>query len=132
MWLRGAKALPDNLFSRDTYPKTHNWMDRFDAVLQSSRSQSPTPTKLTGAAAAEKILNSKFAEEEGDVSPADPQNLPKDAQVELFPTDSGFNNKDHGKLLSLTDKEIVIVLENGVRLHTPRTGFRVRHNSSRL
>lgn len=134
LWLEGAKALPDNLFSRakNHYPKTHNYIDRFKAVLQASQSTSPKPTRLDGAAAAKQILSSQYAEEEGDVLSTDPQQLRKGDRVELFPTDSGFNNKDHGELLRLNDQEIVILLENGLRLHTPRTGFRVRRIGSKL
>lgn len=62
----------------------------------------------------------------------DPQKLSAGDQVELFPTDSGMNNKDHGKLLSLTEQEIVIELESGLRLHTPRIGFRVRKAGSKM
>lgn len=101
-------------------------------MLQSAQSQSPKPSKLDGAKAAQQILRSQFAEDEGDVPLTDPQKLHKGDQVELFPTDNGFNNKDRGVLQSLTDQEIVIVLENGIRLHTPRTGFRVRQVGSKI
>lgn len=94
--------------------------------------QSPKPKQLEGATAAKQILSSSFAEGEGGVPSTDPQKLRKGDHVELYPTDSGFNNKDHGQLVSLTDQEIVISLNNGLRLHTPRSGFRVRQVDSKL
>lgn len=126
-------ALPGDLISKDIFPKTYAWMDRFDNALRMAQSKAPKPFKLDGATAAKQIFASDFAEQEGDVDPADPQkNIRKGDEVELFPTDSGSNNKDHGKLISLTEKEIVIKLENGLRLHTPRAGFKVRQINSKM
>lgn len=91
------------------------------------------PVKLDGATAAKEIFASGFAESEGSIQSAEPQKTPsKGDQVELFPTDSGMHNKDKGVLLSLTYDEIVIGLDNGLRLHTPRAGFRVRQTGSKI
>jgi hypothetical protein len=86
-------------------------------------------TKLKGAEAAKQILSAGFAEPEAAVNAADTQKaLRKGDHVEVFPIDTGSSHREKGALIGLTGDEIVIGLENGLRLHTPRTGFRVRHH----
>lgn len=133
-WLKHLDgALPKDLISESIFPKVFAWLDRFDGVLRSAQSKAPKPVKLNGATAAKQIFASDFAEEEGTIKAAEPQqDLAKGDSVEVFPTDSGYNNKDRGKLLSLSEDEIVISLDNGLRLHTPRAGFRVRKVASKL
>lgn len=132
-WLNGLKgALPEDLVSQAKYPKVFAWMGRFDDALKTAQAKAPKPTKLDGATAAKQIFDSGFAEKEGTVEAGEFQELRKSDQVELFPTDSGMHNKDSGRLSSLTEDEIVIDLENGLRLHTPRAGFRVRQLGSKI
>lgn len=131
-WLYTSKALSEDLFPRSSYSKTFAWIERFDAAIKSAKNQSPKPISLEGSKAAEQILAASYAENESGISSQEPQQLSVGDRVELYPTDSGFNNKDHGKLSSLTDDEIVIQLENGVRIHTPRAGFRVGRAGSKL
>lgn len=88
---------------------------------------------LKGAEAADQILSAQFAEQEKDVDPMKSQsNLRKGDHVELFPTDSGSAHIEKGTLVGLTEDEIVIRLDNGLRLHTPRIGFRVRQIASKM
>jgi len=133
-WLNGLRgALPEDLVSQAKYPKVFAWIGRFDDALKTARAKAPKPTKLDGATAAKQIFDSGFAEKEGTVETGEFQKeLRKSDQVELFPTDSGMHNKDSGRLSSLTENEIVIDLENGLRLHTPRAGFRVRQLGSKI
>jgi len=132
-WLLTLKgALPEEMVSKSSFPKVFAYIDRFDQAVKSAKSSGPRPTSLKGKAAAEQILASNFAESEGDIEHGEPQKLRKGDQVEVFPTDSGFSHHDKGVLLSLNSQEIVIGLENGLRLHTPRTGFRVQQVSSKL
>lgn len=132
-WLKGMKgALPEELVSRTRYPQVFAWINRFDEALKSARAKAPKPTKLDGATAAKQIFESGFAEREGTIECGEPLGLRKGDQVELFPTDSGMHNKDDGRLLSLTEDEIVVSLANGLRLHTPRAGFRVRQVGAKM
>jgi len=125
--------LPEDLVSQTKYPRVFAWMSRFDGALQSAKDKAPKPTKVDGATAAKQIFESGFAETEGTIDAEEPQkDLRKGDHVELFPTDSGMHNKDNGRLLSLTEDEIVIGLENGLRLHTPRAGFRVRQLGAKM
>ena len=126
-------ALPEDLVSQAKYPKVFAWMGRFDDALKTAQAKAPKPTRLDGAAAAKQIFESNFAEKEGTIEAGEPQkDLNKGDQVELFPTDSGMHNKDNGRLVSLTEDEITISLQNGLRLHTPRAGFRVKQLGAKI
>lgn len=119
--------------SDSIFPKVYAWIERFHEVVKAAKATAPTPTKLKGKEAAEQILSAGFAEPEAKVNSADAQNsLRKGDHVEVFPTDSGISHREKGVLLGLTGDEIVIGLENGLRLHTPRIGFRVRHIGSKI
>lgn len=132
-WLKNLPgALPDELFSESAFPKVNEWMQRFDSALATAKSKHPTVQKLPGKQATEEIFAAGFAEPEGDVIVDEPVKLRKGDQVEVFPTDYGYLNKDKGTLLTLTHDEIAIKLENGLRLHTPRAGFRVQALGSKL
>ncbi len=63
------------------------------------------------------------------IDPADPLGLQPGTEVEVFPVDSGTHHHDTGRLIGLAEDEIVLNLQtNGkdVRLHYPRTGFRIK------
>lgn len=76
------------------------------------------------------IGRSEFAEPEATVDEHDPTGLRKGQEVEVWPTDTGFSRKDRGGLVGLNGQEIVIQGRTkegeGVRIHFPRHGFRVR------
>lgn len=126
-------SLPGNLVSDSIFPKVYAWIRRFHEAVKAAKETAPKPTKLKGKEAAEQILSAGFAEPEAEVSPADTRkSLHKGDRVEVFPTDTGFSHREKGVLLGLTGDEIVVGLENGLRLHTPRIGFRVRHVGSKM
>jgi hypothetical protein len=56
--------------------------------------------------------------------------LKKGQEIEVWPIDSGFKNKDKGPLVALSGSEIVIETKTKdgkmVRVHAPRHGFRLR------
>ena len=122
--------LPEALFSQSDFPKTHKWIERFETAVQNASSVGCTT--IDGKTAAEQILAGGFAEDEGDVLSDEPLQIKKGERVEVYPTDSGFNNKDQGTLLSLSEREIVIALDNGLHLHTPRAGFRVSRTAYKI
>jgi hypothetical protein len=129
-WLNGLKgALPRELISDKTYPKVFAWMARFNDALKAAKATAPKPASLKGDAAAQRLLSAPFTDEVTVVDPADPLGLQQGADVQVFPIDSGINYRDHGRLVGLTKDEIVVsvpVEEKEVRLHWPRTGFRVK------
>lgn len=132
-WLKNLPgALPEDLFSESAFPKVNAWMQRFDETLEVAKAKGPRVAKLPGKQATEEIFAAGFAEPEGEIISNDPLKLSKGDQVEVFPTDYGQFNKDKGTLTTLTNDEIAINLENGLRLHTPRAGFRVQALGSKL
>ena len=125
-WLKGLKgALPSEHVSAQQYPKTFAWIDRFNHALKDAKARAPKPTVLKGDAAAQRILSAPLVDKEIGVNEGDPLGLRKGQVVSVHPIDSGVRYKDEGTLIGLNDDEIVITAESTVRLHYPRTGFRV-------
>lgn len=118
-------ALPADLISAKQFPKVFAWIDRFNRALADAKAKAPKPTSLKGDAAAKRVLSAKFVGPEPRVNASDPLSLNNEQLVEVWPTDSGFRYRDQGALVGLADDEIVLAAESGVRLHFPRTGFRV-------
>ncbi|OAG35666.1 hypothetical protein AYO21_10137 [Fonsecaea monophora] len=129
-WLNGLKgALPRELISDKKYPKVFAWIARFNDALKVAKAQAPKPASLKGDAAAERILNASFVDKDLGVDPADPLGLPQGTEVEVFPIDSGTQHHDRGRLVGLTEDEVVLSTQakgKEVRLHFPRTGFRIK------
>ncbi|EXJ72168.1 uncharacterized protein A1O5_04672 [Cladophialophora psammophila CBS 110553] len=129
-WLNGLKgALPRELISDQKYPKVFAWIARFNDALKIAKAQAPKPATLKGDAAVERILNAPFADKDLGIDLADPLGLQQGAEVEVFPIDSGTQHHDQGRLIGLTEDEVVLSTQakgTEVRLHFPRTGFRIR------
>lgn len=127
-WVANTKgSLPTDLVSDSIFPKAYAWIKRFHKAVQAAKATAPKVTSLKGEEAAEQILSAGFAEANKGINKADGQSSLREGDVvEVFPTDTGFSHRDNGKLIGLTGDEVVISLENGLRLHAPRTGFRVQ------
>ena len=130
-WLITLKeALPPSYISAEHFPKVFAWVARFHKEARESAKTCGKPKTVTGKEAVAIIERSEFVEVEGEVEAGDPLGLAKGDTVEVWPTDSGFNHKDRGSLVSLCGREVVIEskTEEGttVRVHAPRHGFRVR------
>ena len=105
-WLSGLKdALPQNLISEREYPKVFGWIARFNREIKTAKAKAPKPTVLKGDAAARRIVTAQLAEKDMSVDAADPLGLQADEEVAVWPIDSGFNQKDRGRLVGLTDEE---------------------------
>lgn len=114
------------MISEKSYPKVFAWIKRFNEALNAAKAKAPKPINLKGKDAAQSILNAKFVNSEAQVDKSDPLGLQADTEVEVYPTDSGFSHKDKGSLISLNESEGAIQLQNGIKLHFPRTGFRIK------
>lgn len=131
LWVRGMKgALPGNLISEKQFPKTWAWMDRFEAAVKEAGQKMGRPKTVKGEEAVRIVMEGGFVEEVGEVEALDPSGLKKGEEVEVWPTDTGFNHKDRGSLVKLDREEIVVEKSMGdgstkVRVHAPRHGFRV-------
>lgn len=123
-------ALPADYISANHFPKVFAWIARFQKATKVAASKAGKPKSLSGQEAVDQISKSDFAEPESSVDADDPTGLKKGQEIEVWPTDSGFNNKDSGQLVGLSGREIVIESKtrNGevVRIHAPRHGFRLR------
>ena len=127
-WLKGLKGgLPSDLISEKQYPKVFGWIARFNKELSAAKAKAPKPTSLKGQEAAQRVLAAEFADKDIGVSTADPLGLRPGQQIDVWPLDSGFNSRDAGSLVGLNDEEVVIekVVGNNIRVHFPRTGFRI-------
>lgn len=129
-WLRTPLFGKIDGISAQHFPKVFSWIDRFEATVTAAAKSMGQPATIKGKEAAERIAKAEFAEKSGEVDPKDATGLRRGQEIEVFPIDSGFNNKDRGTLLALNTKEIVIETrtEKGgvVEIHAPRHGFRVK------
>lgn len=123
-------ALPEKYISATQFPKVFAWIARFQAATKAAAIKAGKPKSLSGQEAIDQISKADYAEPESEVESGDPLGLEKGQEIEVWPIDSGFNNKDRGKLVGLSGAEIVIQskTKNGVavRVHAPRHGFRLR------
>ncbi|GKZ38479.1 hypothetical protein AbraIFM66950_010703 [Aspergillus brasiliensis] len=132
-WVLGIpEALPERFVS-DEFPKTFDYLKRYNRAIATANNQCLKPESLAGPDAAKLITESDFVELEGDVE-HDHTFLQKRQKVALSRTDeSDFSrsvNRDLGTLLALTPQEVVIATEvtsttPEIRLHAPRWGFAV-------
>ena len=99
--------------------------------MKEAKAKAPKPTTLKADAATKRVLSASFAEEEATVDGQDPLGLKKGQEVEVWPIDSGSKYKDTGALLGLSKEEVVLGVKPDaqgaeVRVHFPRTNFRIR------
>jgi hypothetical protein len=130
-WLATLKgALEPDHISPTHFPKVFAWIDRFAKVSSDAAKAQGKPRIIKGPDAMRQIGSSEYAEPIEGVDANDPTALKSGQVVEVWPTDTGFKNKDKGSLVTLTPTEVVIETktEEGkvVRIHAPRHGFRVR------
>jgi hypothetical protein len=128
-WLLDMKALP-NLISAQQFPRVFTWIARFKQAVSSAKASVPKPMTIKGVEGIQQIMSSEFAEPEGRVDEEDPLGFEKGQDIEIWPLDSGFNNRDHGRLVALSALESVIEVQKEVgkiiRAHFPRHGYRLR------
>jgi hypothetical protein len=129
-WLFELKGLDQKLFSDKLYPQTYAWVHRFQSTLKNAKSSVKKPVTLKGLEAAKYVASAEYTDKcvvDGD----DPSGLREGQVVEFWPTDSGFNHRDQGRLVKLTKDEMAISLTTKlegkeIRLHAPRWNFRIR------
>ncbi|KAL9086824.1 MAG: hypothetical protein Q9165_006971 [Trypethelium subeluteriae] len=139
-WLaRMDGALPADVISARLFPSTYAWLERFrgavseaaEAAEEKHGGQGGASMQVKGEEAWRHIVQSEFAEAKLEFDEDDPTGLAEGAEVQLWPTDSGFTNKDQGTLVGLTKEEVVIRMQTKqggeeIRIHAPRWGFRIR------
>lgn len=128
-------ALPTEIFSDSTYPKTMAWIKRFKQAVNEGQKSLGRAEKVSGEDALKLTTTSPWNESPGPVDQRDSvivaEGLNAGDLVTVWPTDSGFSHKDTGRLVSLTSTEVVIETNakdaagTALRVHAPRHGFRV-------
>ncbi|KAB8295339.1 hypothetical protein EYC80_007240 [Monilinia laxa] len=123
-------ALPEDYISRRQFPRTFAWIERFDQATRLAAKKVPKPKSVLGLEALKIVAASDFVEMDEMVDVQDPTGLQKGQEVQVWPIDTGMNNKDKGRLVGLSSHEIVIEswTKDGVKvkIHAPRHGFRIR------
>lgn len=130
--------LPVDIFGETIFPRTWAWVKRFNEVYAETLKQTGSPEIVSADETVRRIEDAEYFEAEGEVDPADPLRLEKGQIVDVFPTDmaSGFAHRDTGKLVSIGVMDICIETKtkNGkeIRIHFPRTNFRISRAVSKL
>ncbi|ETN36961.1 uncharacterized protein HMPREF1541_07949 [Cyphellophora europaea CBS 101466] len=110
-------------FAKEDFPKAYKWFEGFP-----NHTPENDAPKLDAKDAHQKVLDAEYAAEDIGVDPKDPTGLKKGATVVVETNDdaSPGNAPQHGKLVGLNHREIVVELDNGIRVHFPRIGYRLR------
>lgn len=109
-------------FDKASLPKLHRWLSKFKAHTPENE-----PEKLSAEEASKRILASQYAAKEIGVDETDSTGLKKGQKVFVQTSDDNApeNAQQHGTLIGLGERRIVIELDNGLRLHFPRVGYAV-------
>lgn len=109
-------------FSAQDFPKVHRWCNAFPEHIPANE-----PEKIDAATAHKSILGAQYAAKEIGIDEKDPTGLKKGQKVYVQTSDDNApeNAQQHGTLVGLGEKRIVIELENGIRMHFPRVGYAV-------
>jgi glutathione S-transferase len=108
---------------KDRYPKTHKWLSQIPDHVPENQ-----PDLIDGEEAKKKILASQYTAKEIGVQDNDVTGFKKGDKVTVGTTDdtNPGNRLQPGKLVGLDEKQIVIELENGLRVHFSRIGYAIK------
>lgn len=128
-WLLLLDSYDKEFFSETTFPKVFAWIDRYRKAIERAKEDAPTPPELEGKDAIEKTLKAGFNETNLKVD-ADPLGLKEGEMVDMHPIDTGYNQRDSGKLVVLNSHEAAVSTKSQqdgveVRIHYPRWNFNV-------
>lgn len=134
-WLSGMKGSVDEIATKEQFPRTFAWVERFEKAAKEAKAKAPKVVDIKGTEVEKAWETAGWGEESGmQVDEQDPIKLQANEEVELFPVETGFNHKDKGKLIGLNPAEVVIEKSTSagraIRIHAPRRGFRVRKVTS--
>ena len=133
-----VEYLPKDVISEEVFPKTWAWVKNFNAAYQEALRRNGEPEMLSLEETVKRIEGAEYFEADGQVDPADPLRFEKGQIVDVFPTDmaSGFVHRDTGKLVNVGVMDVCIETETksgkDIRIHFPRTNFRIAKAVSKL
>jgi glutathione S-transferase len=124
-------SFPEDIFNAQSYPKTIAWRDRYASSIAAAKESAPKPTELEGNLAVPQILGEGFVEQQLRIDSNDPLGLKAGEEVEVWPIDTGFNQRDRARLVGLSTREVVIEAKSQmegteVRIHFPRWNFEIQ------
>ena len=108
----------------DRYPKVYKWIQQFPEHTPENE-----PAKISGDVASKMLLGLEYAAKAIGVDEADdPTGFRHGDKVQVATTDDTTpgNTPQYGTLIGLNRKEIVIELDNTLRLHFPRIGYSIK------
>lgn len=121
-------VLDTTIINKEKFPRVFGWIERFQAAVAAKKG-GPKVKDVSGEEA-RGIISSAQAGESIGIDTTDPlvrvYGLKKGDTVEVWPTDTGVNHRDVGRLEGIDAREVVFVTGEGFRVHAPREGFRVR------
>lgn len=133
-WLKHVPGAIGDYLSAQKFPKTWAYIDRFDKAVANAEADMPAPVTLRDEETVEAVLQMGLDQSvQEEVESDDPTGLHEGDEVEIWPIDSGFRNKDRGTLVKLSPHEAIVkktVQGKDVRLHCPRWGFWIAKASS--
>jgi hypothetical protein len=105
------------------FPKVHAWLKRFEDHLPENERD-----KVEREEATKRVLEASYAVKDIGVREGDLTGCKKGDMVAVVTTDDTKpgNMAQKGKLCGLDNKEIVVELENGIRLHFSRIGYAIK------
>jgi len=105
-------------------PKVYSYVERYVKHMETCHTKNKVE-KISGEDAKKVILESAESFYQVDHSSTDPLKLDVGELVSLVPTDQNDVHQQKGKLVALNAKTVSIELDNGLRVHAPRIGFRI-------
>jgi Glutathione S-transferase, N-terminal domain len=130
--------LPKDVISESVFPRTFAWVKRFNAAVQEALKKNGSPKLLSPEETIGRIESAEYFEADGEIDPADPLRFEKGQIVDVFPTDmaSGFVHRDTGKLVNVSVMDVCLETKTksgkDIRIHFPRTNFRIAKAVSKL
>ncbi|KAF2815955.1 uncharacterized protein BDZ99DRAFT_514579 [Mytilinidion resinicola] len=105
-------------FGKEEFPKVHEWVEKLPRS---------TPQEIGQEEAIKAILDARYVANTPSFDQADPLGIEKGTVVGVESLDAEPGaHPQNGKLVGVGLKEVVLELENGIRLHFPRQGYVVR------
>ena len=122
--------MPSHIVSEKKFPKVYAWFSRFQSAVGDAAACAPKPVPMTGDEAVSylrTIKGTRIPTAHDVVDEEDPQGFAQGSEVEVYPADWGSGHRDSGRLVALAPDEVTMMAEGALdlRIHAPRTGFKV-------
>jgi glutathione S-transferase len=121
-------SFPDTVISEKIHPKTFAWCKRYRTAVDEATNAISKPEQISGEEAVERLEQASIRSNV-QVDEHDPLGLRQGQSVEVAPIDTGMSGVQKGKLVGLSETEVVVgskTQKGGeVLVHFPRWNFQV-------